>query len=84
MYISEEIVNRLLWVTDWNSANLAAVFTIALQKQPQIYEYSICFFSYVVASIDMIREVMKRWWKELQMMGKKEKQEFEIDHRCSR
>ncbi|XP_028398819.1 uncharacterized protein LOC114522348 isoform X2 [Dendronephthya gigantea] len=39
---------------------------------------------YIVTSINMIREVMKRWWKELQMMGKKEKREFEIDHRCSR
>ena len=32
----------------------------------------------------MIREVMKRWWKELQSMGKSEKKEFGSDFRCSR
>ena len=32
----------------------------------------------------MIREVMKRWWKELQSMGKREIKEFGSGFRCSR
>ena len=41
-------------------------------------------FSYIVVAIDMIREIMKRWWKQLQIIGKNEKQEFDKDFRCSR
>ncbi|XP_046847734.1 KATNB1-like protein 1 [Xenia sp. Carnegie-2017] len=39
---------------------------------------------YIIASIDMIREIMKRWWKQLQMMGKKEEEELNSDLQCSR
>ncbi|CAB3990288.1 Hypothetical predicted protein [Paramuricea clavata] len=39
---------------------------------------------YIIAAIDMVREVMKRWWKELQTIGKNEKKDIGKDFRCSR
>ena len=41
-------------------------------------------FSYIIAAIDMVREVMKRWWKELQTIGRNEKKDIGNDFRCSR
>lgn len=67
-----------------NNSNLFKIYQMFMVFHPTNNSRCDLSTSYIIASIDMIREIMKRWWKQLQMMSKKEEEELNCDLQCSR